>query len=788
VKALHKKLFRDLARMRGQMLSIALVVAAGIAVFVGSLSTYRSLELAQATYYDRFRFGDVFASLERAPESIAERIAEIPGVTGVETRVVMDVSLDMPDMDESATGRLVSLPRGRPPEQNALFLREGRALDPSHSDEILVNEPFAKAHALRPGDAIAAVLNGRKQTLRVVGVALSPEYIFQMQSGTMFPDDKRFGVMWTSREALAASFRMEGAFNDVSLELARGAEPKAVIEALDRLLDPHGGRGAYGRDTQQSAFYLSEELRQLRTMATMIPAVFLAVAAFLLHVVLSRLLATQREQIAALLALGYGRRAIAQHYAEMVLVVVLFGGAIGTGLGVLYGRAMTELYTEYYHLPLLVYSLDRSVVAGALVVSALSAIVGALGSVRRATKLEPAEAMRPPAPPSFEPGPLERMGLSKLLGPAGKMVLRNLERRPGRALVSATAIALATSILVVGTFSADSMDFLIDVQFYGAQRDDVTVTFNRPVPYPRGLGELRAIPGVLAAEPMRFVPVLLGSAPRTKRAAIVGIRHDGDLRRLLDAEGNVVALPPEGLLLTERLADKLGVRVGDELRVELSIGDRRVRDVPITALFDELVGTGVYMDIEALGRLAGEPGTMSAALSAIDPAAQAEVHARLKRAPAVAGVSMHETALRAFKDTSMKYLLVFTAILAGFASVIAVGVVYNGARVALSERSRELASLRVLGFSEGEVATILFSELFVQTTLGIAAGLGLGKLLAMGLSASIDMDTYRIPAIVEPRTYAFAALVVGGASLVSGLVVRREIARLDMVSVLKTRE
>lgn len=787
VKALHMKLFRDIWHMRGQMISIALVVAAGIAVFVGSLSTYRSLLLAQTMYYDRQRFGDVFVSLERAPASLEERIADLPGINEVETRIVQEVSLDMPDLDEPAIGRLVSVPRNKPPKQNDLFIKEGRTLDPARADEVLVNEPFAKAHKLRPGNTITAIMNGRKQVLSIAGIALSPEYVFQMQQGGMFPDDLRFGVMWVTQDALAASFRMEGAFNDVSIKLVPGANKVEVIEALDRLLEPHGGRGAYGRETQQSAFYLASELEQLKGTATMVPTVFLGVAAFLLNVVLSRLLATQREQIAALLALGYGRRDVSLHYLQLVCLVVLAGSSVGMVLGAWYGQAMTALYTDFYHLPLLAWDMDRSVVGGAVLVAAMAAFVGALGAVRRATQLQPAEAMRPPAPPSYEPGPLERLGLARILGPAGKMVLRNLERRPTRALVSAFAIALATSILVLGTFSTDAMNFIVEVQFFAAQRDDATVSFNRNVST-RALGEMRSVPGILRAEPMRIVPVELGTAPFSKRTAIMGLPRGGELRRLIDAEGRPKELPPEGLVLAERLAKKLGVQAGGTVRVKLLTSDRRVREVPVTVLFDELVGTSVYMDLEALEALAGDPHTMNAVMASVDAQAEGEVFTRLKRMPAVAGVTLHETAIKAFTETSMKYMLVMTAILSIFASVIAVGVVYNGARVALSERSRELASLRVLGFSRREVSTILFSELFVQTVLGIAGGLALGKLFVIGLVNSFETDTYRMPAIVEPRTYAFAALIVGIASIASGLVVRREIARLDLVSVLKTRE
>lgn len=788
MKALDKKLLRDVVRLRDQVITIALVVAAGIAVFVAMLSTYRSLEQTRDTYYERHRFAHVFAQLKRAPLSLRPLIAALPGVREIDARLVFDVSLDIEGMVEPAIGRLVSVPSGGEGGLNRLFLREGRLLDGNRPDEVLVNEGFALAHSMHAGDRIVAVVNGRKQAFTIVGVALSPEYVFQMRGGDFLPDDKRFGVMWVDRAALVAAFGMAGAFNDVAVELGPEASEADVKRGLDGLLAPYGCLGAAGRDEQQSARYVSEELKQLKSSATTVPTVFLAVAAFLLNVVLSRLVARERESIGALKALGYGDFEIAFHYLKFVLVVVVIGTGVGIGLGVWIGRAFTSLYTAYYRFPVLEYKLDASVAVLAALVSLVASGAGAFGAARRAARLPPAEAMRPEAPPTFKPGILERVGVYRLLSQSGRMILRGIERKPGRTLLSATAIALATAIMISGSFGFDSIDYLVDLQFRTAQRDDVTVLFSRPLPEDAAR-ELLRIPGVLRAEPMRAVPADMKSGHISHRTALFGLPRAAELRRLIDADGQVVSLPAEGLVLTVLLAKKLGVRAGDTVRLDLLEGERRSLDVPVAALVDELVGIAAYVDIRALPRITGEGDTVSGAMLLVDPARSAEVYTTLKNLPNAAGVTQRETSIQAFNQTSGQYRFVTTLILSAFASIIAIGVVYNGARVALGERSRELASLRVLGMTTGEISVILLGDLAIQTAIGIPLGLWLGSIFADAIAAaSAEAMSYRFPAIVSLRTYLLAAFVIALAAVISALFVRRELRKLDLVSVLKARE
>lgn len=786
MSTLAVKLRRDLFQMWPQALAIAVVIACGVATLVMSLSTIRSLQNAQDAYYDRYRFAHVFARLKRAPQSLAARIAEIPGVGQVQTRTVAAVNLAIPGMAEPAEGRLISIPTTQAPRLNDLYLRAGRFPDPTRRGEVLVHEAFAEAHAMRPGDTLDAIINGRLQTLTVVGIALSPEFIYQIRPGDFIPDDRRFGVLWMPETELAPAFDMEGAFNDVSLTLLRGASQQAVIDALDRLTEPYAGLGAYGREDQTSHRYITDELTQLRGMAMLPPSVFLTVAAGLVNMVFTRLVGAQREQIAVIRAFGYSRASIARHYLAMVLVVAGVGVVLGIIGGVRLGSAVAGLYARFFRFPDFHFLLDFRAVLIAGGVTAGAAPLGALRSVARAAALPPAEAMRPEPPPSYRPTFVERLGLQRLLTSAARMVLRDLERRPVRALTSTLGLAFATAILVMGAFSTDAINEVLDFEFFTSQRQNVTITYVEPASGSARF-EARNLPGVLHAESFRAVPARLRSGHREYRLAILGLEPDPTLRRLLSADRAEVPLPEDGIVLTANLADILGVRPGDDLTVEVLEGERPTRTVRVAALVDQLIGTAAYMDIRAVGRMMREGPTVTGAFLAADPAMLDELYATLKETPRVAGVTIKTAAIESFQETLAQTIIVMRLINLFFGVSIAFGVVYNSARISLAERSHELATLRVLGFTRGEISGILLGEMAVLTLVAIPIGLALGYGLAAFVTTALATETQRIPLVVYPSTFAFAASVVLIASLLSGLIVRRRLDHLDLVAVLKTR-
>ena len=785
--AINRKMWRDLWQLRGQALAIALVIASGVATYVMFLSTLDSLHLTRSTFYKDYRFADVFAALKRAPESMRQRIAAIPGVAVVDTRVVAPITIDIPDFPEPITGLITSLPDHEAPGLNALYLREGRSVASGRDDEVVISEAFAQAHSLRPGDRLRIIIKGVQKDLRIVGTGVTPEHIHQLRPGSVFPDPKRHGIAWMARTPLGHAYDMDGAFNSVALRLEATANLDDVISRLDDLLTPYGDTGAIARENQPSHRFLSQEFDQLDNMSGIFPVIFLAVAAFLLNVVVTRLVGTQREQIAALKAFGYGNWRITLHYTQLVTIIVVLGTALGIAVGAWLGYSLAELYTTFFRLPFLKFVLLPVVIVKAVLVSMSTALAGTLFAVRMAAKLRPAQAMHPEAPALYKQSLLERAGLQHWLSAPNRMILRHLERQPLKSCLSIIGIAFACAILMTGRFQNDSVGFIMDVQYKFTQRQDLALWFVEPTSY-RALYDLRNMPAVLSGEPFRFVPVRFRFEHRSYRSSITGVEPYGQITQLLDIDLKPIVLPSAGIVLADYFREILGVKPGDWITVEVLEGRRLIREVQVVGLVKQYLGVSGYMDLQALNRLLREGPTINGAFLSVDTRDMHKIFKQLKQTPRIEGSAVREQEIINFNKTMEETMLFFLSVATVFAVVIAVGVIYNSAHIILTERSRELASLRVLGFTRAEISYILLGELAILSFLAIPLGLLFGYSLCGYITYTINTDLYRVPLILEPDTYAFAALVVIIAALVSALAVRRRLDRLDLIAVLKTKE
>ncbi len=787
MRSIDRKLLRDLWSLKTQVVSIALVIACGIGAFIGSLSTHESLLWSREHYYDSARFAHLFANAKRAPESLAAKIRDIPGVQEVETRVVRDAQLSIEGVLPPMIARLTGFDPQHPPGMNRLTLRSGRWPAPGARGEVVVNQRFLEARRLALGAQLTVLLNGKRERLTLVGTALSPEYIYATRGGGM-PDDEWFAAVWMDAKALAAAFNMEGAFNSVVIRLSKNASSEPVIESLDRLLEPYGGFGAVEREEQMSHKILSQEISQQRVWGIVLPAIFLLVAAFILNVVLHRQVNAQRGEIAALKALGYEDRTIAWHYLKFASAIVLLGLAIGVGLGWWLGNAMTGLYTDFFHFPQFNYVLPRWVVLAAAGVTLLAAFGGALAAIRGVVRLRAAEALRPPAPAEFRPLLVERLGYAEVFTPSQRMILRNLERKPVRAAITVLGIAGSVAILLSGTFWTDAVEYFMDVQFNKVLRADINIGFAEPVS--RSVRwDLERLPGVKSAEATRAIPVRLRAGHRSYRTALTGLADDAALQRILDPELREAKPLPGGVLLTTRLASRLGVAPGDTLMAELLDGKRIKAQVRVAGAVREMAGMNAYMRLEELNRLARDGDVVSGAGLLVDRAQEPLLLQRLKEVPAAAVVIVNRTLIDTFRETSGRNIIFFTTILTVFAATIAVGVVYNNARIQLAERAWELASLRVLGFTRGEVSVLLLGELALEITVAIPLGFVAGYgLCAMMIALMMHEEVIEFPLVIFPPTYLYAGAAVVAAGIASALIVRNRIDNLDLVAVLKTRE
>lgn len=784
---LDRKLIRDLRAIKSQALAVSLVMACGLAMMIMTRSLIRSLETARSAYYQQYRFADVFAQLKRAPLSVAEEIGKIDGVASVQPSIALQVTLDIPGLAEPARAEINSVPDRTAPELNRLYLRQGKLLSLESRHEVLVGEAFAEAHRLHPGDSIWAILNGRKIQLRIVGIVLSPEFIFEAPPGAALPDNRTFGVFWMRYEEIAEAYSLRGAFNKVALRLAPGASEQRVIAEMNRLLEPYGGTRGYGRKDHPSHIRVSDEIRVLQVLSFGFPIVFLGVAAFMTNAVMSRQINLQREQIAILKAFGFGNLQVGFHYLKFTLAIVVVGALLGALVGVLLGHRLVDMYHLFFRFPQLDFLLSWETLIAALAVSSFAAFAGVSSVVIRAVRLPPAQAMRPEAPANFRAAVLERVGLANRLSVSVRMALRNLERKPWQALLTSVALALATAILIIPNAFRDGIRYVLDFQWDLIQHETLSVRLVEPGPA-RALADFRHLPGVVMAEPLRAVPVELRAGPISRRLGLIGLPASGELTRILDESQHPKPLPPQGLVLSRKLADILHVGRGDLVQVRVLAEKRPERFVPVADFADDFAGISAYMEMEALNRLLQSGDQINGARLTVARGSWSEFLQAIKETPRTSGVVVKDAMRDSFRKTTAESIGLIQTMYSLFATVVACGIAYNSARISLSERQRELATLRVLGFSQAEVGGVLVMELALLTAVAVPIGLLIGSALAKGILTSVNTETVRLPLILTTFNYAYATLVVTLATAGSLWLACRKLNQLDLVGALKAQD
>lgn len=765
--------------MKSQSVTIAILVAAGVALFVATKSSYDSLSRARDQFYSTTGFAEGFVALKKAPVAIVRRIEQIAGIAVVEPRIVQEATLDFPGEKFPSAGRFMSLPINL----SRLVIRSGTL--PVEDNEVILSEAFAAANQLKPGSSLVAILNGKRKILKVTGTALSPEFVYIFRPGSLMPDDKHYGILWLAHTAMENHFDFNGALNYLAFTFAPNAKINSTLKLIDDALEPYGGLGSYTRGKLASYAFLRDEFKQLKANAVFLPLVFLGVAAFLLHIVATRLIARQREQIASLVALGYSKRKIVEHYLKQIMVISGSGALLGTVGGWYMGNGMTKLYGNYYRLPDLTHVFSFTVAVSGLVIGVGAGVMGAWFSVNKVVQLQPAYAMRPPLPEIFAPSFFEKH--FKSMNTTTRMFLRNLLHRPMRTTLTILGLSTSVMIMIIGLFMTDIMDYMLSTQFELLSRESITVAFLRPVSG-RVIDELRSKQGVQIAEGYRQAPVRLQFGQFVKEMVLTGIPPNAALRRIADEQGKILTLPLEGVLLNQKVAKKMGIRPGDIIELQVLEGNRRKIQTVVTSLADEIFGQNCYMHLDELSRLLGESSHINMVALRTDANGDDAIIAHLKNSPVVASVSTRAGALKAFYDLLSRSVLAMISIAIVFASVISVGVVYNTAMILLSERMFELGSLRILGFSRVEVFAIIAKELATAIFISLLPGCALGYLFALFLMNTVDTEEFTIKLIITHRTYVTAILVSLLTALLSLFILFLRIRNMDLVSVLKVRE
>lgn len=788
MRPLTRKMFRDLWRMKAQSAAVVALLAIGIGLLVSSLGMQASLGKARDDYYRDQRLSDLQVHLVRAPMRLRERIADLPGVQAVDARVAVPALLELPAVAEQITARLLSIDEPQTTPVNRPWLVRGRWPAPeSASREVVLNEAFADAHGLNPGDVLQATIRGGQARLRITGIANSPEFVFVSPPGQLFPQPDRYALIWMPRPALEQAADLNGAFNDLVLRVSPGTDLVPLKRALKDLLERYGAQPAQGRDRIPSARFLDQELDQLGTMAGLIPPAFLAVAAFLLNVALTRLVEAERSSIGLLKAFGFRSLEVSAGYVGMALVLVLLGLVLGAVIAQALGWMMADLYLRVYRLPALPFSTTlQSWVIGAGV-GLLAGAAGSANAVRRVLKLSAAQALMPPPPPAFQHGWRGTEWLTQQFDALTRVVLRRILGFPRRSLTTIAGVVCALSLLILARQMPIAIEQLLDISFERARRQDFSLTLIEAQDR-ADWQALRRLPGVLEAEPFRNVAAVFRFGDREANEALVGLPGKPRLERLVDYTGEPVTLRDDGLVVTRGLANQLGARIGDRITIEVTQGQQVRLELPILAIVTVTVGNNAYVEQELLGRLLREPGRIGGVHVRIDTAQRAAFHEAVRGLPGIAGVSDLPRARDSLSRTFSEGVGVMTGIFVGFAVLMAVGIAFATSSVTLAEQRRDLATLQVLGFSRAEASYVLLAEIGVLAVFALPIGVVLGHWFAMQFMAAMATDLFTFPARWEPAGYATAAAIVLASMVGAALLVRREVDAINLVESLKSRE
>jgi putative ABC transport system permease protein len=756
------------------------------------LSAYHNLNQAKERYYRQCRMADFWIELKKVPESELDAVAKLPGVTEIRSRIQFLATVDLENVEQPINGLVLSLPARRQPLINGIVLRQGGYFTDRRENEVIVNDSFARQHGLYPGRPIHLLLNNRRQELFIVGTAISSEFTYLLGPGALIPDPEHFGVFYVKRQFAEEVFDFEGAANQVMGRLAPDAHQAVdqVLRRAETLLDAYGVFTTTPLRLQASNQFLTSEIGGLRAFATVIPTIFLAVAALVLNVLMTRLARQQRTVVGTLKALGYSDAQVFVHFLKFGISVGVVGGLVGSVLGYALSAGMTEVYQQYFEFPDLGSGFHGYTHAVGMSVSLACALLGSLYGARSMLRLQPAEAMRPEPPRRGGAIWLERFRtVWNQLSSSWRMALRSVFRNRIRTLAAVFAATMGAGLLVTGFMMIEAQHFLLDFQYHRVTRSDIDLAFHDQ----RGddaWDEVRRLPGVDHAEPVLEVACTFVHGPYRRKGGVTGLLPDARLTVPRNPAGQPIGLPGTGLVVTRRLAEILHASPGDTITLIPSIGERRPVEVRIAKVADSYIGLAAYADIRYLSRLMDEPLAMSGAqlITSGDPKAMSELYRELKQTPGVQSINARRDIVDNLTETLLQNQFVFIGTLVVFSGVIFFGSILNASLVNLAERQREVATFRALGYGPWQIGGIFLRESLITSLAGTLLGLPTGYLLTEVTALSYDSDLIRLPVISAPWVWIDTLALAMLFTLLAHALVQRSIYRMDYLDALKVKE
>lgn len=797
---LLRKLLRDFAASKWQYAAIGAMVMLGVAFYNASYAAYLNLNGSYERSFNVLRFEDFSVQFHAAPKRVASRIAQVRGVQAVEGRLVEDVILELPGKVQSRKliGRLISMPVGRELALNRLKLVEGATLGSNSRREILLEASFAQHHLLKPGAWVEAVRGSSRVRLRVAGIVQSPEYLYVVRSKQdLMASPDTFGVMFVSDEVLGPLVGKPDLINEVHGRFTAAARPDSTLRQVQAALAGYRPDDPVLRADQPSYQMLMQDVQGFRIYAVMFPAFFLSVAAVAVYTLLLRLVHQERPIIGLFRSLGFSRRTVVWHYLLGATCLGLVAGVLGGAVGLWLAHWTSMGYMSMLQVPEKEVIARGSVLAAGVGIGVLTCAVGAFFPARFASRIQPAEAMRPAAP-SFGSRSLRLDFLFPRMRLLGRIPLRNLFRQPRRTLSTLFGIVAGIALMMTAKGLLDSSEIAMDELISGSYRYDMRLDFLRPQTT-AALNRVRSWPGVVRAEGVLEAPVEFRHGEERYAAMLSGQGEAAALHRLTDDRGNKIVLPREGAIFGPSLRKRLQLERGDTVVVTLAdqFAEENPREhrVLVAGFNNEAMGTVAYLRREALWRLMRAdlelpPNALSGIVLRVRENEREEVRRRLLDLPEAASV-LSVAEIRTLIETMMSTFRIFVWIMELFGVALAFAMIFNMVTVNVLERTAEIATLRTIGVSRSQIAWMVGTENLALALLGVATGLPFGRWfigwfwLASQTEEQQELFTFNVA--LKPETYWMSALAILLAVALSQLPALRLLGRLDLAKATKER-
>ncbi len=752
MRTLDRRLLRTIARSRLQFAAVAVVIAMGLMSFALMVNVYQNMDHSLWEYYRQQDFPHLFARFAPQPPGYLNQLTDLPGIARVEGRIVTDVPADV-GRESNPVLRLVSSASDQ--RLNRPLVHDGH-LPTAAGRSVALLARFAGANDLTVGDEIHLIIRGEAVRVTVSALVDSPEFIYAIRDVQAFmPDDANFGIGFADLAFMQDLLGMHGQVNEAVFLLHEGTDLDSARDRVEEHLKGRGLKEVITRDDQLSHFMISLELEMLEQFSQIVPVIFLAIAAAIIYMLISRLVRSDRTTIGVLKAMGYGNRQVLAHYLKYALLLGFTGAGVGMTLGYLAVKPMSTLYMDFFELPMLQTRIDGTVALwGILLTLAFCGGTG-LWAARDVLGIVPADAMRPPAPPPGKRNLLEitAPGVWDQLSFGWKLVLRHIVRNKQRFALAVLGVSLTFAVVFMPFYMLGIINEMF-LKHDLLEAYDYRVSFDVPVG-PAGIAEIARMEGVDAVEPFLEFAFQVTRGWREENVIVRALPTGAGLQRFEDERGNMIGVPASGVLVSRHLAQTLQVTAGDEVILSSYITRDRDESLVVKAVVEQYLGSGMYVSCDQMQRLTGASSSYSGALIQ----STADIRAALTDAGNVLAVFSSSDIIETFQDYMGLMIISFTALIL-IGGVLGFAILFNTASVNISERAREFSSMRVLGYRQHEVYRVLLRENILAWIAGTILGVPLSRAMTLFLARSMQTEMFYFPTLIHPMSYAVTAALV----------------------------